>query len=105
MHIPSMDGREAHHPYSTWKKARRGVGALNVGDKVVGVTGVGITFKPGIVGVDRRVSPPGNPAPNEPKHAKENRQKAQRERGKLSLIGNQRRVRVPMGKLLGTHYS
>jgi hypothetical protein len=38
--------------YSTWKKSRRRVGELNAGDKVVGVTGVVITFKPGIVRVD-----------------------------------------------------
>jgi hypothetical protein len=48
--------------FSTWKKSRRRVGALNAGDKVVGVTGVVITFKPGIVRVDTDAigAPPNN---------------------------------------------
>jgi hypothetical protein len=48
--------------YSTWKKSRHKVGALNAGDKVVGVTGVVITFKPGLIRIDRDFtgSPPDN---------------------------------------------
>jgi hypothetical protein len=45
-----------HRPvtvYDTYKEGRRAVGHLAVGDKVIGITGVVITFKPGVVRMDR----------------------------------------------------
>jgi hypothetical protein len=39
--------------YSTWKKSRRQIGELAAGDKVVAVTGVVITYQPGVVRIDR----------------------------------------------------
>ena len=45
-----------HHSaplYDTWKPARRRVGQLAVGDRVIGMTGVVITFKPGVIQMDR----------------------------------------------------
>jgi hypothetical protein len=42
--------------YDTWNKSRRQIGQLSAGDKVVALTGVVITFKPGIVRLDRDAS-------------------------------------------------
>jgi hypothetical protein len=39
--------------YDTWKQQRRVVERLSTGDKVIAVTGVVITFKPGVVRMDR----------------------------------------------------
>lgn len=39
--------------YDTWKQGRQPVGQLAVGDKVIGITGVVITFKPGLIRMDR----------------------------------------------------
>jgi hypothetical protein len=39
--------------YDTWKQRRREVGQLSMRDKVIAVTGVVITFRPGVVRMDR----------------------------------------------------
>jgi hypothetical protein len=39
--------------YDTWKKTRREIARLTVGDRVVATTGVVITFKPGVIRMDR----------------------------------------------------
>ena len=39
--------------FSTWKTSRRKIGTLATGDTVVALTGVVITFKPGVVRLDR----------------------------------------------------
>jgi len=39
--------------YDTWKDGRRKVAQVAKGDRVVGVTGVVITFKPGVIRMDR----------------------------------------------------
>jgi hypothetical protein len=39
--------------YDTWKDKRRHMTQLAVGDKVVAITGVVITFKPGVIRMDR----------------------------------------------------
>jgi hypothetical protein len=39
--------------YDTWKNKRRQITQLAVGDKVVAVTGVVITFRPGLIRMDR----------------------------------------------------
>jgi hypothetical protein len=39
--------------YNTWKENRQTIAQLSPGDKVVAVTGVVITFKPGIIRMDR----------------------------------------------------
>ncbi|HWZ32071.1 MAG TPA: hypothetical protein VNX18_12085 [Bryobacteraceae bacterium] len=39
--------------YDTWKEDRRALAQLGTGEKVTGVTGVVITFKPGIARMDR----------------------------------------------------
>jgi hypothetical protein len=41
---------EAVPLYSTWKRSRKEIGALAEGEKVVAVTGVVITYKPGVFG-------------------------------------------------------
>ena len=43
--------------YDTWAAKRRPVGNLAVGEKVLAVTGVVITFKPGIIRLDRDYKP------------------------------------------------
>lgn len=46
----------AHKPvpvYDTWKHSRRQVAELAKGDKVLAITGVVITYKPGIIRMDR----------------------------------------------------
>jgi hypothetical protein len=42
--------------YDTWKKTRREVTRLAVGDKVVAITGVVITYRPGVIRLDKDVS-------------------------------------------------
>src|SRR5207248_9874697 len=39
--------------YDTWKTDRRPVAEISKGDVVIGVTGVVITFRPGVIRVDR----------------------------------------------------
>jgi hypothetical protein len=39
--------------YNTWKQDRQPIAQLSKGDSVVGVTGVVITFKPGVIRLDR----------------------------------------------------
>jgi hypothetical protein len=39
--------------YDTWKPERRQIGQLAAGDQVTGITGVVITFKPGVIRMDR----------------------------------------------------
>jgi len=39
--------------FDTWKQTRRKIAQLPVGEKVSGITGVVITFKPGIIRMDR----------------------------------------------------
>lgn len=39
--------------YDTWKAKRRPVARISVGDRVIGLTGVVITYKPGIVRMER----------------------------------------------------
>ena len=39
--------------YDTWKRTRREIARLATGDKVVATTGVVITFKPGVIRMDR----------------------------------------------------
>jgi hypothetical protein len=39
--------------YDTWKQDRRPIARLATGDKVIGVTGLVITFRPGVIRVDR----------------------------------------------------
>jgi hypothetical protein len=39
--------------YDTWKEGRRAVAQLGEGDKATGVTGVVITFQPGLIRMDR----------------------------------------------------
>jgi hypothetical protein len=39
--------------YDTWERTRRPVARLSPGDSVTGVTGVAITFKPGVIRMDR----------------------------------------------------
>lgn len=39
--------------YDTWKEGRRAVARLGEGEKVTGLTGVVITFKPGLILMDR----------------------------------------------------
>jgi len=41
--------------YDTWKPERRRIARISVGDKVLGVTGLVITFKPGVIHMDRDV--------------------------------------------------
>jgi hypothetical protein len=41
--------------YDTWKEERRPLDQLAVGDKVTGVTGVVITFEPGLIRMDRNL--------------------------------------------------
>lgn len=45
--------RKAVTVYSTWEQKRRTIGRIAVGDQVVGITGVVITFKPGVIRMDR----------------------------------------------------
>lgn len=45
--------------YDTWKKDRRPIAEISKGDVVTGVTGVVITFTPGVIRVDRDL-PDGN---------------------------------------------
>jgi hypothetical protein len=45
--------REAVTVYDTWKQDRRSIARLSAGDTVDGVTGVVITFKPGVIRMDR----------------------------------------------------
>jgi hypothetical protein len=45
--------RKAVASYDTWKQDRQPVAQISVGDVVVGVTGVVITFKPGVIHMDR----------------------------------------------------
>jgi hypothetical protein len=50
--------------YDTWNRTRRQmIGTLAAGDKVIGVTGVVITFKPGIIPMDRDYSVPESSGP------------------------------------------
>jgi hypothetical protein len=39
--------------YDTWRQGRRPVAQIAAGDKVTGITGVVITFKPGLIMMDR----------------------------------------------------
>jgi hypothetical protein len=39
--------------YDTWKQERRQVAQIATGDKVIGMTGLVITFKPGLIRMDR----------------------------------------------------
>ena len=39
--------------YDTWKQGRRLIARLAEGDKVTGITGAVVTFKPGLVRMDR----------------------------------------------------
>jgi hypothetical protein len=39
--------------YDTWKEGRRVIGQLAAGDKATGINGVVITFKPGVIRMDR----------------------------------------------------
>ena len=39
--------------YDTWKPERRPIGHLAVGDQVTGITGAVVTFKPGLIRMDR----------------------------------------------------
>ena len=39
--------------YDTWKRSRREIARLSKGDRVTGITGVVITYKPGVVRMDR----------------------------------------------------
>ncbi|MEP6963492.1 MAG: hypothetical protein ABI995_15535, partial [Acidobacteriota bacterium] len=39
--------------YDTWKPERRQIGRFAAGDQVIGITGVVITFRPGVVRMDR----------------------------------------------------
>ena len=39
--------------YDTWKAGRQSVATLSKGEKVVGLTGVVITFRPGVIHIDR----------------------------------------------------
>ena len=41
--------------YGTWKEKRREIARLAVGDKVVAITGVVITYRPGVIRVDEDV--------------------------------------------------
>jgi hypothetical protein len=45
--------RETITVYDTWKPDRREIAKLSTGDKVTGVTGVVITYRPGTVRMDR----------------------------------------------------
>ncbi len=45
--------RKAIAVYDTWEQKRRPVARLSPGDIVTGVTGVVITFKPGVIRMDR----------------------------------------------------
>ena len=45
--------REAVPVYDTWKEERRVIARLAAADKVTGLTGVVITFKPGLIRMDR----------------------------------------------------
>jgi hypothetical protein len=45
--------RKATVVYDTWEEKRRQVASLSVGDKVIGVTGVVITYRPGMIRMDR----------------------------------------------------
>jgi hypothetical protein len=47
--------REVVPLYDTWNEKRRQITHLAAGDKVVAVTGVVITFKPGLIRMDRDV--------------------------------------------------
>jgi hypothetical protein len=50
--------------YDTWNRTRQQmIGRLAAGDKVIGVTGVVITFKPGIIRMDRDYSVPESSGP------------------------------------------
>ncbi len=45
-----------HQPvtvYDTWKQARQAIAQLAVGEKVTGITGVVVTYKPGLIRMDR----------------------------------------------------
>jgi hypothetical protein len=42
--------------YDTWKQGRRAIARVATGDKVVARTGVVITFKPGVIRMDRDLS-------------------------------------------------
>jgi hypothetical protein len=39
--------------YDTWKQGRRPIAQLAVGDEVTGITGVVVTFQPGLIRMDR----------------------------------------------------
>jgi hypothetical protein len=39
--------------YDTWKQERRSIAQLAAGDNVTGITSVVITFKPGLIRIDR----------------------------------------------------
>jgi hypothetical protein len=45
--------RNAIVVYDTWEEKRRQVASLAVGEKVTGITGVVITFRPGVIRMDR----------------------------------------------------
>jgi len=45
--------------YDTWKQGRRSVAQLQTGDKVTGITGVVVTFTPGVIRMDRDLPEPG----------------------------------------------
>ena len=49
--------RKAIAVYDTWEQKRRPVARLSPGDIVTGVTGVVITFKPGVIRMDRELTP------------------------------------------------
>jgi len=44
--------------YDTWKQGRRPIAQLAAGDQVTGITGVVITFMPGLIRMDRDLSGP-----------------------------------------------
>src|SRR5215470_434714 len=45
--------------YDTWKQTRKSMAQLSVGTKVMGITGVVITFRPGVIRMDRDVPDAG----------------------------------------------
>src|SRR5262245_9405743 len=49
-------GRKPIALYDTWKRTRQEIGQLVKDDKVVAITGVVITYKPGIIRMDRDYS-------------------------------------------------
>jgi hypothetical protein len=52
--VPTVNGSPANPlSYDTWKNDRRPIAQISKGDTVFGVTGVVITFAPGVIRVDR----------------------------------------------------